>query len=143
MKSMTVTVGDQTLAVHALRTADDHLVVATPDGRRVVAAVTREGGRTWVTVAGRTVLVDDPRAGARRARDDHHGSLEAPMPGKVVKVLVVPGDVVEKGQVLLAVEAMKMEHALKAPRDGVIAEVSVREGAQVKEGEILVRLEPA
>jgi 3-methylcrotonyl-CoA carboxylase alpha subunit len=64
------------------------------------------------------------------------------MPGRIIAVDVAEGQAVSKGQKLVTLEAMKMEHALKAPRDGVVAEVTVAEGAQVKEGALIVRLEP-
>jgi propionyl-CoA carboxylase alpha chain/3-methylcrotonyl-CoA carboxylase alpha subunit len=63
------------------------------------------------------------------------------MPGSVVSVSVKAGDEVIEGQVLAAVEAMKMEHALKAPFAGVVAEVAVAVGAQVSEGDLIARLE--
>jgi 3-methylcrotonyl-CoA carboxylase alpha subunit len=71
------------------------------------------------------------------------GEIEAPMPGKVTAVEVKRGEKVAKGQRLLTLEAMKMEHALIAPFDGVVAELSAREGAQVSEGAVLARVVPA
>lgn len=68
--------------------------------------------------------------------------LTAPMPGLVKSVRVSAGDLVRKGQVLLVLEAMKMEHSITAPHDGKIAEI-VNEGAQVKEKTALVRFEEA
>ena len=69
------------------------------------------------------------------------GRLTAPMPGKLVQVLVKPGDAVEKGQPLVVLEAMKMEHTVKAPRAGKIAQVGYAAGEQVEEGASLVELE--
>ena len=63
------------------------------------------------------------------------------MPGKVTAVEVAAGDKVEKGQRLLTLEAMKMEHALTAPFDGTVAELNAAAGAQVTEGQLLVRVE--
>ena len=70
------------------------------------------------------------------------GEVEAPMPGKVTAVGVSHGETVTKGQRLLTLEAMKMEHALTAPFDGVVAEINVSKGAQVTEGAVLARIEP-
>jgi len=71
----------------------------------------------------------------------HDGEIEAPMPGKVTSVEVAAGDKVEKGQRLLTLEAMKMEHALTAPFDGTVAELSASPGQQVTEGTLLVKVE--
>ena len=71
----------------------------------------------------------------------HDGEIEAPMPGKVTAVEVSQGEKVVKGQRLLTLEAMKMEHALTAPFDGTIAELSAAAGAQVTEGQVLVKVE--
>jgi len=70
------------------------------------------------------------------------GAIIAPMPGKVSSVEVSPGEKVAKGQRLLTLEAMKMEHGLVAPFDGVVSELNARAGAQVVEGAVLARVEP-
>ncbi|WP_421738439.1 acetyl/propionyl/methylcrotonyl-CoA carboxylase subunit alpha [Caulobacter sp.] len=79
--------------------------------------------------------------GAHSAASD--GAILSPMPGKIVSVAVEAGQSVVKGQTLLTLEAMKMEHALAAPFDGVVAELSATAGGQVSEGVVLARLEPA
>ena len=71
----------------------------------------------------------------------HDGEIEAPMPGKVTAVEVSKGQKVAKGQRLLTLEAMKMEHALTAPFDGMVAELTAKSGQQVNEGQLLVRVE--
>jgi 3-methylcrotonyl-CoA carboxylase alpha subunit len=73
----------------------------------------------------------------------HDGEIEAPMPGKVTAVEVSAGEKVEKGQRLLTLEAMKMEHALTAPFDGTVSELNASAGAQVTEGQMLVKVEPS
>jgi 3-methylcrotonyl-CoA carboxylase alpha subunit len=72
----------------------------------------------------------------------HDGEIEAPMPGKVTAVEVKQGEKVAKGQRLLTLEAMKMEHALTAPFDGTVAELNATPGAQVTEGQLLVKVTP-
>ncbi|CAN7633534.1 acetyl/propionyl/methylcrotonyl-CoA carboxylase subunit alpha [Mesorhizobium sp. LjRoot246] len=86
---------------------------------------------------GYTFVVSDPLARADEAAAGA-GSLRAPMPGLVKLVRVAKGDAVIKGQPLLILEAMKMEHSIAAPHDGVIAEIAT-EGAQVTDGTVLVR----
>lgn len=79
-------------------------------------------------------------AGRGHASD---GAILAPMPGKVIAVDVTAGDTVSKGQKLLVLEAMKMEHALTAPFDGKVAELTVAVGSQVQVEALLVRVEKA
>jgi acetyl/propionyl-CoA carboxylase alpha subunit len=83
-----------------------------------------------------------PSGAAREHADGAAGDeVKAPLPGKVVGIAARTGLAVKKGDPLITLEAMKMEHALKAPRDGIVAEIAVKAGAQVKEGALLVRLE--
>jgi 3-methylcrotonyl-CoA carboxylase alpha subunit len=63
------------------------------------------------------------------------------MPGKITSVEISQGDKVAKGQRLLTLEAMKMEHGLVAPFDGVVAELNTKAGAQVSEGTVLALIE--
>ncbi|MCI0425410.1 MAG: biotin/lipoyl-binding protein [Actinobacteria bacterium] len=70
--------------------------------------------------------------------DEAAGSVHSPMPGKVVRVAVAVGDQVSEGQVLMVMEAMKMEHTLRSPHDGVVTEVRYQAGNQVESGVVLV-----
>ena len=88
-----------------------------------------ENGRAF------TFNVPDPLA---VAEDSAAGSMRAPMPGLVKLVRATAGDKVTKGQPLLVLEAMKMEHTIAAPHDGTIAEIA-SEGSQVSEGAVLAR----
>ena len=82
--------------------------------------------------------------GRRRSGEADPGSaprtIVAPMPGRIVKVLVKPEEAVSARQPLVVVEAMKMENELRAPRDGVVAEIRVAEGASVEANAVLVVL---
>ena len=69
------------------------------------------------------------------------GSLAAPMPGKVIQLLVKPNERVARGQALLILEAMKMEHTITAPADGVVKEILYAAGEQVLEGAELIKLD--
>jgi propionyl-CoA carboxylase alpha chain len=71
------------------------------------------------------------------------GSLQAPMPGSVVRVLRRLGDRVEAGETVIVIEAMKMEHKIVAPRAGTITSLSVETGSQVDTGAVLAIVEPA
>jgi len=90
------------------------------------------------------IEIQDPRRWSRRAgRRGVEGRLNiaAPMPGKVVRVLVAQGDTVEAGQGLLVVEAMKMQNEMKAPKAGRVVSLTAREGATVAAGEVLAAIE--
>ncbi|HEY3075283.1 MAG TPA: biotin/lipoyl-containing protein, partial [Burkholderiales bacterium] len=73
--------------------------------------------------------------------DAGSGSLAAPMPGRVIKLFVTAGDKVVKGQPLLILEAMKMEHTITAPADGTVKEIHYSAGEQVLEGAELIKVE--
>jgi biotin carboxyl carrier protein len=90
------------------------------------------------------VEIFDPRElRARASTGASHGrqNIVAPMPGKVVRVLVAVGDTIEPGQGLIVVEAMKMQNEMKSPKAGTVVEVKTKDGATVAAGEILVVIE--
>ena len=89
------------------------------------------------------IEVHDPRRWSGRSAQqggDAVQTVAAPMPGKVVRVLVAPGDAVESGQGVLVVEAMKMQNEMKATRAGRVISVTVKEGATVTAGEVLATI---
>ena len=94
-----------------------------------------------VFLGGEALAVRFAEAGGAEAGVASDGQITSPMPGRVVSVHVAAGERVAKGQALLAVEAMKMEHSLTAPFDGVVAELNAAPGQQVGEGLVLARLE--
>jgi|SRR5579871_1131805 len=106
----------------------------------------RVGGDThiWVGSARFAAEVRDPRSLRGRVRAvDEHGprKLTAPMPGKIVRVLVSEGAEVEAGAGILVVEAMKMQNEVKSPKKGIVQKILVREGAAVNAGEVLAIVE--
>jgi biotin carboxyl carrier protein len=112
------------------------------DGRSYDAHV--ENG--VVTVCGHRfeIEVRDPRRWRRESAGGGAGGVQnvkAPMPGKVVRVLVAVGDAVQAGQGIVVVEAMKMQNEMKAARAGKIASLSAKVGATVTAGEILATVE--
>ena len=113
-------------------------------GRVYDARLERAGHLLVALVAGARfeVEVRDPRSWSRKPRLGSQGvaTLAAPMPGKVVRVLVAAGDTVEAGQGLLVVEAMKMQNEIKAPRSGQVVSLAAREGATVAAGEPLATI---
>ena len=126
--------------------AADAAVVETEPG---VYSVLTEGRASEVRVTGDEITIDgrrfrfeveDPRrwkksGGAAEA----HGraSILAPMPGKIVRILVAAGDAVTAGQGIVVVEAMKMQNEMKAPKDGIVTAIQVRENDSVTAGAVL------
>jgi biotin carboxyl carrier protein len=106
----------------------------------------RVGGDThiWVGSARFAAEVRDPRSLRSRVRAvDDHGpkKLTAPMPGKVVRILVTQGAEVEAGAGIVVVEAMKMQNEVKSPKKGTIQKILVSEGAAVNAGDVLAIVE--
>jgi biotin carboxyl carrier protein len=97
----------------------------------------------WVDGYRVDATIHDPR---RRSRDSTGAggegvqTITSPMPGKVVRVLVAPGDSVEPGQGIIVVEAMKMQNEMKANRAGKVLTIPVQEGATVTAGEVLATI---
>ncbi len=110
----------------------DVRVRAGRDGEWLVLV---DGAAVSVRPARRTAASDGARRGDGPVR------VTAPMPGKVVRVLVAPGAVLEARQGVVVVEAMKMENELRAPRAGTVRDVLAREGALVEAGALLVTIE--
>ena len=108
--------------------------------RTLRVAITAVGDRRFVHLEGMDFVLErtEARAGRRAAAG---GGLESPMPGVVTRVHVQPGDTVSRGQPLVALEAMKMEHVIRAPRDGTVTRVRARAGEMVDGGVALVELE--
>jgi biotin carboxyl carrier protein len=111
------------------------------DGTRRVYRMHTVGADTFVDASdGSSALSETPRFGDP-TKLAPAGSLLAPMPGLVLRVLAEPGAVVTAGQPLLVLEAMKMEQTVSAPADGVLAELRAKAGEQVSTGQVLAVLE--
>jgi 3-methylcrotonyl-CoA carboxylase alpha subunit len=132
----------QTPAVIVTRGASPGEYMATRGERveRVYAVVS--GGITWVFHDGSVYeIASEDGAGARRLAAHHHGSLTAPMPATVVHVNVRPGDQVQRGDILVVLEAMKMELPVRAPGAGTVGAIHCRAGDLVQPGVSLIDLE--
>ncbi|MCX7355754.1 MAG: hypothetical protein NTY59_13165 [Alphaproteobacteria bacterium] len=117
-------------------------IAATIGGRTLRATVVRGGNDIDVFADGHRwrLTVDDPLE-ASTATEHGAGRLTAPMPGKVLKLLVKAGDAVKRGAPLMVLEAMKMEHTIAAPADGTVTAVNFQVGEQVSEGAELLAFE--
>ena len=100
------------------------------------------GDTRWVFVDGRAYELTEARQAAR-GRSGHQGSLSAPMPATVRRVLVKEGDTVKRGDSLIILEAMKMELPVRAASAGVVQSVRCREGELVQPGLALIEIKDA
>jgi 3-methylcrotonyl-CoA carboxylase alpha subunit len=123
--------------------ASEVKVTALGNGRFLVGDGTRQrlafgvstGETRWVFLDGRVHVIgaEDPaRTRSRQGHDD--AALSSPMPGTVVLVNVEPGQKVSRGELLVMLEAMKMEVAIKAPHDGTVKSIACRKGELVQPG---------
>jgi 3-methylcrotonyl-CoA carboxylase alpha subunit len=133
--------GDRRRTIKSYRLEERRLTVQLEDAT-VAGSVVRLGSRIEVFLPGRhhTLEIHDPLR-QELAADTRPGELEAPMPGKIIAILVGTGDRVQKDAPLLILEAMKMEHTIRAPARGRIARILCRVGEQVGEGVELIELE--
>ncbi len=136
------------------RTVDYGCEAEVRAGQSVNLSAASGGLEETITVrrlADGPVLFHHGRAIALRSPDFSHAvdglaagdDIRSPMPGKILEVKAKAGQEVKRGDPLVVMEAMKMEHTLTAPRDGKVAEVTAAAGTQTAEGVVLVKLEPA
>jgi len=152
--------GEEEIAVRYRIQRDSHFRVEVDDNQLQVGVIAREaqgisldvdGCRMTFTIVsdedrwlihgpnGEIELIELPRF-PDRDKDQLSGGLKAPMPGKVLETYVSVGDQVEERQLLLILEAMKMEHRITAPMAGMVSELKVQAGDQVANGELLIVL---
>ncbi|MDW5443987.1 biotin carboxylase N-terminal domain-containing protein [Polaromonas sp. SM01] len=141
---LAVTVGELTQQAGCQRVADHELRVTVDGCSRRVQAVQVADGR-WHVQSG---LVDlwlgdaSLAAAAGTASASQAMELRAPFNGKVIAIQAVAGEAVKRGDTLLVIESMKLEHAICATRDAVIASITVELGQQIAPGQMLLNLEP-
>jgi glutaconyl-CoA/methylmalonyl-CoA decarboxylase subunit gamma len=89
------------------------------------------------------IRAEVPYSGKENIEKKEKGAAEpiiAPLPGTIIEIMVKPGDVIKKGQVLLVMEAMKMENKIQSEKDGVVESVRITPGANVLQGDVLIEL---
>ena len=132
--------GGASIAASASFSADGTINVEL-DGRRSSATVVRRAGELMVFAGGGSYRLELEKAAAME-EEDPAGRLVSPLPGSVIEVLVNSGETVAKGQALMIIEAMKMEHTISAPKRGTVRQIYFCKGEQVAEGAHLLEFEP-
>jgi 3-methylcrotonyl-CoA carboxylase alpha subunit len=142
-KGWALTIDGETVAA-AGEWAEMGVLAFDLDGARRHVLVLERAAELAVFIDGEAwrLVESDPLA-PPAAEEAAGGRLTAPMPGRVARLLVGPGEEVRRGTPLLVVEAMKMEHTITAPADGIVAAVRYAEGDLVEEGAELIALSPA
>lgn len=141
-KSFVLTLDGKTTHAEVLHSEDGKLDLLV-DGKRLIAYVSSDSTKRWITVNGQTFVLNKSSGTRKGGHAGQHaaGELTAPMPGQIRAVNVNEGEAVAKGQTLLVLEAMKMEIRVHAPFDGVVAALSVKVGQTVEREQILVKME--
>ncbi len=121
--------------------AGDGTIDVELDGKRSRATVARRAGELTVFAGGHSYRLEFEKPVAME-EEDPSGRLASPLPGSVVQVLVGSGETVAKGQALMIIEAMKMEHTISAPKRGTVRQIYFSKGEQVAEGAQLLEFEP-
>jgi biotin carboxyl carrier protein len=140
-KTYRATIQDSSVDVEILQAKDGKLDLLI-EGTRVIAYVSSDNAKRWVTVNGQTFVLTKS-SGARKSRGGHQhavGELTAPMPGQVRAVNVREGDKVTKGQTLLLLEAMKMEIRVQSARAGIVKRLFVQQGQTVEREQMLIEI---
>ncbi len=115
------------------------------EGRTIKGFAAQKAGVLWLHAEGETWTVETSgrarrgsKAGAPSAANP--GEILAPMPGKIIKIMVPQGSKIAKGDVVIVMEAMKMEYTLKAQAEGVLSDVRCEAGDQVPLGQLLAKV---
>ena len=140
-----VTVGDQEIAIDALKLSD-YLLNISANGKQKRVFVAESGNKTYVHIDGMVFAFDDADAvsnarGATHSASGAAGAITSPMPGNLIKLMVSEGDKVTEGQPLVIVEAMKMENEIRSPANGIVKKVRYSVGDLVDAGVPIVELE--
>ena len=149
----TIAVGDTSYSLRAVRRGSNIITVYVnekplavqlpeplPDEGPIKLLV--DAKEYTVEVTGRAIATKAKPKAAKKGPAGAKGAVTAQMTGRVISVNVKPGDKVTEGQILLIVEAMKMENEIAAPLAGTVKEVAVAAGARVSEGDLLLQIEP-
>ena len=141
-----VKIGDEILDLMAEQVTPN-CIMLTDENQTQLIYIASTKDKTYIHLNGRQYVVDHPIEKEKTSYgEDIHllaadSGICAPMPGKILKILVAENQAVEQKQNLVIVEAMKMEHSVRAPRKGIVKKINFKEGALVDTGQEILELE--
>jgi biotin carboxyl carrier protein len=138
-------IGDRTYSLEAT-TVEPGVYWLNWNNRSVQVTITPSGDGVTASFGSHKIAIEilDARTALKKAAHQGHAGvvdIKAPMPGKIVKVLVTEGAEVNANQGILVMEAMKMQNELKSPKKGIVRKLTVTEGMAVNSGDLLVSVE--
>ncbi|MDJ0269795.1 MAG: hypothetical protein NXY59_04480 [Aigarchaeota archaeon] len=144
---LVISINGEKIEVMLVSRDEDEIVLKTSDDRSLSFAVERSGSdliTLWLGgIAYRAELLR-PYSATRRAAVEQaqHGVITCPFPGKVIKLMVDEGAVIDAGQPLAVLESMKTEIMIGAPHRGIVKKIHIKPGQSVAKGQLLIELEP-
>jgi acetyl/propionyl-CoA carboxylase alpha subunit len=136
--------GDRKVPIREIQTERGELLALGVEDDIFPVRVARDLNKVFVWCAGQTFEIRRERPREKQTRRaaaaDHGAGLLAPMPGRIRRISRPRGERVTKGDVVLVLEAMKMEHSIRAPRDGIVTLLPHREGDLVEAGAVLAEI---
>jgi len=142
----TLHIDEQQLTAHVVASGAHSLLIQWK-GKPVTLYFAREGQRIWIGIAGKSIEIETHPAaqklGPEYTKQDWtaDSKIEAPMPGKILKILVKEGQTVEANERLFIIEAMKMENEVRAPRAGTVRRIFFKENDLVSLGQPVLEME--
>jgi len=137
-------IGDRKYVLEA-RAVQPGLYWLNWENRSIEVVVTEKNDGCLVMLGGRQIMVElgDVRTALRQTHQGQQGTVQvrAPMPGKVIRVLVKDGDSVTANQGIVVMEAMKMQNEIKSPKNGIVKKIGVTTGSAVNSGDLLAEVE--
>ncbi|TVR71202.1 MAG: biotin/lipoyl-binding protein [Marinilabiliales bacterium] len=139
MKTFKFTISGNTYEAE-IKSFEDTTAEIEINGTSYSVEVHREVKKTKTPTLVRAELPPSDKGDIEKREKGSTEPVVAPLPGTIIEIMVKPGDMIKKGQVILVMEAMKMENRIRAEKEGVVESVNVNRGSSVLQGDILIEM---